>query len=169
MGVSPYLNFSGNCREAVNFYAKVFGTATPRIMTFGEAPPNPAFPLDESAKKLIMHAEIDLLGTPLMFSDVPPGMKLVVGNNLSITVQGNTTEQLTRWFNAMKAGGKVVMDLGPPAVVHAVRIRHRQVRHRLAVQSRRVEASRPANRRQAFRTGLTVSQECPGAVIDRLR
>jgi uncharacterized glyoxalase superfamily protein PhnB len=37
MGVSPYINFSGNCREAVNFYARVFGTAAPRIMTFGEA------------------------------------------------------------------------------------------------------------------------------------
>jgi len=63
MGVSAYLNFGGNCREAVNHYAKVFGTEAPRIITFGETPPNPAFPMDETTKKLIMHAEIDVAGT----------------------------------------------------------------------------------------------------------
>ena len=113
MGVSPYINFSGNCREAVNFYAKVFGTATPRIMTFGEAPPNPAFPIDDATKKLIMHAEIEVMGSAIMFSDVPPGMSLVAGNNISLTVQGRNTGDLTRWFNAMKEGGKVIMNLGP--------------------------------------------------------
>ncbi len=41
MGVAPYVNYNGNCREAVEFYAKVFGTGAPRIMTVGEAPPSP--------------------------------------------------------------------------------------------------------------------------------
>ena len=113
MGVSPYINFSGNCREAVTFYAKVFGTAAPRIMTFGEAPPNPAFPLDDAAKKLIMHAEIEVMGTVIMFSDIPPGMSLVTGNNVSLTVQGTSEKDLARWFNAMKDGGKVTMELAP--------------------------------------------------------
>jgi PhnB protein len=113
MGVSPYINFNGNCREAVNFYAKVFGTAAPRIMTFGEAPANPAFPMDDAAKKLIMHAEIEVMGNTIMFSDVPPGMSLVTGNNISLTVQGKSSKDLTRWFNAMKEGGKIGMDLGP--------------------------------------------------------
>jgi len=111
MSVSPYVNFNGNCREAVEFYARVFGKAAPRIMTFGEAPPNPAFTIDDSTKKLIMHAEIDVMGTPLMFSDVPPGMNFVIGNNISITVQSKNREELTRWFTAMKEGGNVVMEL----------------------------------------------------------
>jgi len=37
MAVAPYVNFNGDCREAVDFYAKVFGTAAPRIMTWGIA------------------------------------------------------------------------------------------------------------------------------------
>jgi PhnB protein len=45
MSVDVYINFNGNCREAVEFYAKVFGTEKPQIMTFGEAPPNPEYPL----------------------------------------------------------------------------------------------------------------------------
>ena len=81
MAVAPYVNFNGDCREAVDFYAKVFGTAAPRIMTFGESPPNPAFTIDEAMKKLITHAEIDVMGTAIMFSDVPPGMNFVRGNS----------------------------------------------------------------------------------------
>jgi PhnB protein len=113
MGVSPYVNFKGNCRKAVDFYAKVFNTAAPQIMTFGEAPPNPAFKLDDATKKLIMRAEIQVTGTAIMFSDVPPGMDLVQGNNISLTIQGKSSEDLRRWFDAMKEGGKVSMELGP--------------------------------------------------------
>lgn len=36
MPIHPYLNFNGNCRDAVNFYADVFNRAAPDIMTFGD-------------------------------------------------------------------------------------------------------------------------------------
>ena len=55
MSVDVYLNFNGNTREAVLFYAEVFGTEAPKIMTFGETPPNPDYPLPEEAKNLVMH------------------------------------------------------------------------------------------------------------------
>ena len=38
MTVEVYLNFNGNCREAVEFYAKVFGNDNPQIMAFGDSP-----------------------------------------------------------------------------------------------------------------------------------
>jgi PhnB protein len=113
MGVAPYVNFNGNCREAVNFYAKVFGIAAPRIMTFAETPPNPSFPMDAATKELIMHAEIEVLGTAIMFSDVPPGMKFIKGNDISLIVQSKSTDDITRWYKAMKEGGTVAMELGP--------------------------------------------------------
>ncbi len=37
MAVGIYLIFNGNCREAVEFYSEVFGTASDEIMTFGLA------------------------------------------------------------------------------------------------------------------------------------
>ncbi|MBP2636995.1 MAG: hypothetical protein H6Q72_2902 [Firmicutes bacterium] len=40
MSVDVFLNFNGNCREAVEFYAQVFGTEKPQFMTFGDAPPD---------------------------------------------------------------------------------------------------------------------------------
>ena len=52
MAVDVYLNFNGNCREVAEFYAEVFETDKPEIMTFGEAPPNPDYPLPEEAKDL---------------------------------------------------------------------------------------------------------------------
>ncbi|MGA2640683.1 MAG: VOC family protein [Spirochaetia bacterium] len=113
MGVSAYLNFDGNCREAVNHYTRVFGTEAPRIMTFGETPPNPSFPMDDATKKLVMHAEIDIAGTTIMFGDVPPGMKYVQGNDITLIVQSKNPDDITRWFNGMKQGGSVRMELGP--------------------------------------------------------
>ena len=113
MGVSAYLNFAGNCREAVEFYAKVFGSPAPRIMSYGDAPPDPAFPLDEATKKLVMHAEVEVAGTTLMFSDLPAGRKVVVGDNVNLIVQSASSDDITRWFDALKAGGKIVMELGP--------------------------------------------------------
>ena len=56
MPINPYLNFAGNCREAVEYYAEVFQTEKPQIMTFGEMPPDPSHPLPEAAKNLVVHA-----------------------------------------------------------------------------------------------------------------
>ncbi len=74
MAVDAYLNFNGNCREAVEFYAQVFGTEEPKLMTFGQAPPNPEYPLPEEAKNLIMHTRLTIFGSNVMFSDTFPGM-----------------------------------------------------------------------------------------------
>ena len=35
MAVVAYINFKGNCREAVGFYADVFGAQAPVITTYG--------------------------------------------------------------------------------------------------------------------------------------
>ena len=32
MSVETYINFNGNCREAVEYYAEVFGTEKPQLM-----------------------------------------------------------------------------------------------------------------------------------------
>jgi len=53
MAVSLFVNFNYNCREAVEFYAEVFGAEKPKVMTFGEMSPDPKFPLPEEAKNLL--------------------------------------------------------------------------------------------------------------------
>ena len=38
MRLELFFHFDGNCREAVEFYAKVFRTEVSNIMTYGDAP-----------------------------------------------------------------------------------------------------------------------------------
>jgi len=111
MPVNPYINFNGNCREAVEYYTDVFKTDRPKFMTFSEMPANPAMPVPDAAKNLIMHTELNISGTPVMFSDVFPGMQLTQGNNISLTVVSKNRDELTSIFNRLKQGGTVHMDL----------------------------------------------------------
>jgi PhnB protein len=111
MSINVYLNFNGNCREAVEFYAQAFGTEQPQIMTFGDAPPNPDFPTPESAKNLVMHAQLKINGSTVMFSDCFPGMNFVVGNNVNLAVVSKNMDEIKTFFHNLKEGGKVGMEL----------------------------------------------------------
>ena len=66
MAIDVYINFNGNCREAVEYYAQVFKTEEPKIMSFGDAPPNPEFSIPVEAKNLIMHALLNINGSNVM-------------------------------------------------------------------------------------------------------
>jgi PhnB protein len=111
MAVDVYINFNGNCREAVEFYAQVFGTEKPQIMTFGETPPNPEFALPEEAKNLVMHTRLNVMGSIVMFSDVFPGMPFVAGNNISLAIGSKNVDEIKSLFHKLKEGGKVGMEL----------------------------------------------------------
>jgi PhnB protein len=111
MSVDVYINFNGNTREAVLFYAEVFGTDAPKIMTFGETPPNPDYPLPDEAKNLVMHTRLNIDGSNVMFSDVFPGMPFVEGNNISLSYGSNNIDEIKTIFSKLKDGGKVGMDL----------------------------------------------------------
>lgn len=111
MSVDVYLNFNGNCREAVEFYAEVFATEKPHIMTFGENPPNPDYPLPEEAKNLVMHTRLNIDGSNVMFSDTFPGMPFIEGNNVTLALISKDIDFLTSVFNQLKEGGKVGMEL----------------------------------------------------------
>ncbi|NIK67815.1 MULTISPECIES: VOC family protein [unclassified Paenibacillus] len=111
MSVDAYLNFDGNCREAAEFYAEVFGLDKPKLMTFGEVPPNPEYPLPEEAKNLIMHTRLNIGGSNVMFSDVFPGMPFTVGNNITLAYVEEDEAKIRSAFDRLKVGGNIVMEL----------------------------------------------------------
>jgi len=111
MAVETYINFNGNCREAVEFYTVVFGTEKPKIMLFGDMPSNDGFPLTEETKNLVMHTEIKVKGSTIMFSDVPPDMPFIAGNNISLVLRSGDIDELKSIFNQLKEAGNVMMDL----------------------------------------------------------
>ena len=113
---STYLNFNGNTEEAFNFYKSVFKTeffGTPARM--GEVPPQEGQPpLSETAKNLIMHIELPLLGGHmLMGTDATEemGFKLTQGNNIYINLQPDTRAEADELFAALSEGGKVEMPM----------------------------------------------------------
>jgi PhnB protein len=111
MAVDVYLVFNGNCREAAEFYAKVFKTEAPQIMTFGESPQNPEYPLPEEAKDLVMHTRLNIDGSNVMFSDNFPGQPFVEGNNVTLALISKNMDDLKSWYEQLKVGGTVVMEL----------------------------------------------------------
>ncbi|MBO1513762.1 VOC family protein [Metabacillus bambusae] len=111
MAVEVYLSFNGNCREVVEYYAEVFGTEQPQIMTFGDSPQNPDYPLPEEAKNLVMHTRLTISGSTIMFSDSFPGMPFIEGNNISLAIVSKNLDEIKSAFNKLKSGGKVGMEL----------------------------------------------------------
>jgi PhnB protein len=111
MAINTYINFNGNCRKAVEFYSQVFETEKPQIMTFGDTPPDPEFQIPEEAKNLVMHTELYICGSRVMFSDTFPGMPFIAGNNISLAIVIKNVDELKSLFNKLKVGGTVGMDL----------------------------------------------------------
>ena len=111
MAINAYINFNGNCREAVEFYLEVFGTEKPIMMTYGDTPPNPEYPLSEEVKKLIMHTRLNITGSIVMFSDTFPGSPYISGNNISLSITTKNIDEIKSIFNKLKEGGTVGMEL----------------------------------------------------------
>ncbi|TDL34211.1 VOC family protein [Jeotgalibacillus sp. S-D1] len=111
MPIHPYLSFNGNCREAVEFYAEVFETETQKIMTMGEIPPSPDYPLPDEAKNLVMHTQLKIDGTSVMFSDTFPGMPYNQGSNITLAFVNKNTDQIKSCFYKLQEGGRIDMEL----------------------------------------------------------
>ena len=110
-GINTYLNFDGNCREAMMFYAKCLGGDL-QIAPFSEMPGEqlPGGHLKD-AKDRIMHARLGSGTTTLMVSDTMPGMPFQPGNNFSVSIQCESIEEIERLFKALSDKGSVTMPL----------------------------------------------------------
>lgn len=115
--VTTYLNFPGKTEEAFNFYKEVFNGEFTGVglRRFGdEELPVGIPPLSEADKKLIIHAELTIMGGHvLMATDAPESMGFTMeyGNNMHINLEPESREEAKRLFDALSAGGKITMPL----------------------------------------------------------
>jgi PhnB protein len=114
--VSTYLNFTNQTEAAFNFYRSVFGGEFSMPMQrFENMPPQAGQPpLPEAVRKLVLHAELPILGGHvLMGTDAPPemGFQLRQGDNVHINLEPDTRAEAERLFGALSAGGSVQMPL----------------------------------------------------------
>src|SRR5262245_2519191 len=104
--LNPYLNFSGNAREALEFYRDVFGGDL-RMTTFGEYGADNPSHVDK-----IMHGILETpSGYVLMASDTAPGMSVTVGNNVICSVSGDDSDELHGYWEKLSASGIVSVPM----------------------------------------------------------
>jgi PhnB protein len=100
--LNPYLTFSGNAREAMEFYQSVFGGEL-RISTFGEFGN-----ADPALADKVMHAMLTTeKGYMLMASDSAPGMPYNPGNTITCSLSGDPGEGLEDVWEKLAEGGTV--------------------------------------------------------------
>jgi PhnB protein len=105
--LTPYLSFDGNAKQALEFYKEVLGGEIAGVQTFGEAD----YPTPPEADDRIMHAKLTKGDISLMFSDTFPGQSVVVGNNITLTLEPESEEEIQHLYDALCKGGKPLMEL----------------------------------------------------------
>lgn len=104
--LNPYISFPGSARQAMEFYKHVFG-GTLTLNTYGESG---APDIPEADK--IMHGMLETdSGFTLMGSDTPPGMAYNPGDNISVSLSGDDTDELRGYWEKLSAGGTVSVPL----------------------------------------------------------
>jgi len=104
--LNPYLSFTNNARQAMEFYKDVFG-GTMTLTTFGEFGAQ-----DSPEADNVMHAQLDTdSGYTLMASDTPSGMELNPGTNIAISLSGDDADELRGYWERLSESGTVSMPL----------------------------------------------------------
>ena len=103
--LSPYLNFAGNTREAMEFYRDVFGGRLD-VLTFAD------MKLDDMPPEGVMHAALITDQFSLFASDAMPGAEQSWnGTRVYLAFMGDDVETLTVWFYRLAEHGRIAMPL----------------------------------------------------------
>jgi PhnB protein len=103
--LNPYISFADNARQAMDFYKEVFG-GTLTSSTFGE------YGTEGPEADKIMHSQLETdAGFTLMAADTPPGMPRTEGNNITVSLSGDDSEELRGYWEKLSEGGTVSMPL----------------------------------------------------------
>jgi PhnB protein len=113
MALHPYLSFEGRCEEVIAFYREAAGAQVVMLMRNRESPdPAPPGMLPANAGDKVLHAHLTIGGGTLMASDGMCSGQPQFGG-FSLYLAQPDADAARRCFDALAAGGKVTMPLGP--------------------------------------------------------
>lgn len=105
--LNPYLSFSDNAREAMEFYRTVFG-GTLQMNTFAEFGASE----DPSEDDKIMHSMLEAdNGITFMAADTPMSMEHRPGTTMSMSLSGDDDAELSGYFEKLSEDGTVTQPL----------------------------------------------------------
>ena len=102
--ISPYLNFNGNCKEAMNFYKDCL-EGNLELSTFADSP----MEVPDDARNNVLHSTLTSGNIHIMASDAMDGQEFVTGNNISLSLNCSSREELDKLFDGLGAGGNITM------------------------------------------------------------
>jgi PhnB protein len=102
---TPYIHFPGTAREALSFYADVFGGSA-QLHTFAE------FGRDDGPEDAIAHGYLVDGPVALFGADAAGGEPSVRCEGMMLSLLGTVdASRLREWFSRLSEGGRVVDDL----------------------------------------------------------
>lgn len=106
--ITPYLSFDGQCRAAIDLYARALGATILYSTTYGESPGAKEVPPEWSTR--IYHATLSVGGQTIALADAPPGAyRLPQGFSLMLEI--DDPAEADRVFGALSEGGNVQMPI----------------------------------------------------------
>ncbi|HST86650.1 MAG TPA: VOC family protein [Kineosporiaceae bacterium] len=104
--LNPYISFTDNARQAMEFYQGVFGGEL-KLNTFGEF----GQPDSPDANKIMHGMLVTDGGLTLMGADTPTGMKHNPGDNISVSLSGDDAAELRGYWDKLAANGTIAVPL----------------------------------------------------------
>jgi len=105
--LTPYLTFSGNAREAMEFYHLVFG-GTLDISTFADF----HAAQDSAEENLVMHSQLVTPGNlTLVGADVRERMPFTRSDNVSVVLSSTDNNELRGYWADLMEGATIIRSL----------------------------------------------------------
>lgn len=109
MIIAPYLHFQGDCAEAMQFYADLFGGTDLKMMRYSDIPDGPFATSDR-----IMHCEMKINGSELLASDFPDGVTGDPQKAVSVMIRPKSYDEGERFYTTfLDNQGDVIEPYGP--------------------------------------------------------
>lgn len=106
--INPYLSFNGSCREAMNFYKECLGGEL-FFQPVGGSPIEAQCP--SGMKDSILHSSLSKDQLVIMASDMIGPGGLQQGNNIALSVNCGSEEEINTFFSKLAAGGQIIDPL----------------------------------------------------------
>jgi PhnB protein len=108
--INAYIGFNGDCRKAMEFYQSCIG-GNLDIQLVGESPLAGQCP--QGTREQVLHASLTNGTFVLMATDMNGPDGYIKGNNISLSVNCSSEDEINRFYTKLSAGGKMLQPLGP--------------------------------------------------------
>jgi len=106
--INPYLSFNGKCREAMTFYQQCLGGEL-TLQAIKDTPMEAQCP--DGMKEQIMHSTLVKGDMLLMASDMIGPEGFVKGNDIALSVNCNSEDEIKTYFAKLSQDGKIIDPL----------------------------------------------------------